>query len=150
MSGGGRGAYPGWNCGVAGGSYGRGASGSPDCVDHGCPEAGSSGEGGRVDDVGADGRLDPALLGAPDAATALLVPLSYRRRTVGVLVVDERTRTAPAGLRDSKLLTPAAREVLVPQLRRWAVAWAVGHAEPAEIDAVGITAALRLAGRRAL
>ncbi|PRY18600.1 ribonuclease HII [Kineococcus rhizosphaerae] len=70
--------------------------------------------------------------------------------SVGVLVVDATTRTAPPGLRDSKLLTPAAREVLAPKVRRWAVAWAVGHAEPAEIDAVGIVAALRLAGRRAL
>ncbi len=35
-------------------------------------------------------------------------------------------------------------------MRRWALAWAVGHTEPAEIDAIGIIAALRLAGRRAL
>lgn len=70
--------------------------------------------------------------------------------TVGVVVVREATRTAPAGLRDSKLLTPAAREALAPRLRRWAPAWAVGHAEPEEIDAVGILGALRLAGARAL
>jgi ribonuclease HII len=70
--------------------------------------------------------------------------------SVGVVVVRETTRTAPSGLRDSKLLTPAAREALTPALRRWAPAWAVGHAEPEEIDAVGIIAALRLAGRRAL
>jgi ribonuclease HII len=70
--------------------------------------------------------------------------------TVGVVVVDAGTRTAPAGVRDSKLLTPAARQALVPALRRWGVARAVGHAEPAEIDALGIIAALRLAGRRAL
>ncbi len=70
--------------------------------------------------------------------------------SVGVVVVDLDVPTAPAGVRDSKLLAPAAREVLVPRLRRWARAWAVGHAEPAEIDAYGILAALRLAGRRAL
>jgi ribonuclease HII len=70
--------------------------------------------------------------------------------SVGVLVVDAATRTAPTGLRDSKLLTPAAREALAPKVRRWAVASAVGHAEPGEIDALGIIAALRLAGRRAL
>lgn len=70
--------------------------------------------------------------------------------SVGVLVVDAATRTAPSGLRDSKLLTPTAREALAPKVRRWAVASAVGHAEPSEIDAVGIVAALRLAGRRAL
>ena len=70
--------------------------------------------------------------------------------SVGVVLVDAATTTAPAGLRDSKLLTPAAREALAPKVRRWAVSWAVGHAEPAEIDALGIVAALRLAGRRAL
>jgi ribonuclease HII len=70
--------------------------------------------------------------------------------SVGVVVVDAATRTAPQGLADSKLLTPAARETLVPAVRRWGVAWAVGHAGPAEIDAHGIVGALRLAGRRAL
>ncbi|MCK9795643.1 ribonuclease HII [Isoptericola sp. 4D.3] len=70
--------------------------------------------------------------------------------SVGVVVVDAATRTAPQGLTDSKLLTPAARVAMVPQLERWGVAWAVGHAGPAEIDAHGIVAALRLAGRRAL
>nr|WP_245885641.1 ribonuclease HII [Xylanimonas oleitrophica] len=70
--------------------------------------------------------------------------------SVGVVVVDAATRTAPKGVADSKLLTPVAREALVPQLQRWGVAWAVGHAGPAEIDAHGIVAALRLAGRRAL
>lgn len=70
--------------------------------------------------------------------------------SVGVVVVDASTRTAPQGVADSKLLTPAVRETLVPLVRRWSVAWAVGHAGPAEIDAHGITAALRLAGRRAL
>jgi ribonuclease HII len=70
--------------------------------------------------------------------------------TVGVVVVDAAARSAPSGVRDSKLLTPAAREDLVPRLRRWAVGYAVGHAEPDEIDAYGIIAALRLAGRRAL
>ncbi|PPK98523.1 RNase HII [Kineococcus xinjiangensis] len=70
--------------------------------------------------------------------------------TVGVVLVDAGTRSAPVGLRDSKLLAPQAREALVPALRRWGAAWAVGHAEAAEIDAVGIIAALRLAGRRAL
>ncbi|MBD5831592.1 ribonuclease HII, partial [Janibacter melonis] len=38
----------------------------------------------------------------------------------------------------------------VPRLRRWAVASAVGHASAAEIDEIGIMAALRLAGCRAL
>lgn len=70
--------------------------------------------------------------------------------SVGVLLVGPDTRTAPQGLKDSKLLTPAVREELAPKVGRWAVSWAVGHAEPEEIDAVGIIAGLRLAGRRAL
>ena len=70
--------------------------------------------------------------------------------TVGVVVVDAATGTAPPGVRDSKLLTPAAREAMAPRLRRWGVARAVGHAEPWEIDLIGIIAALRLAARRAL
>jgi ribonuclease HII len=39
---------------------------------------------------------------------------------------------------------------LVPKILRWAAASAVGHASAAEIDAMGILAALRLAGERAL
>lgn len=70
--------------------------------------------------------------------------------SVGVVVVDLRTRAAPKGLRDSKLLTPSAREALCEPLRRWAVASAVGHAGAAQIDAVGIIAALRTAAHRAL
>ena len=70
--------------------------------------------------------------------------------SVGVVVVDVLTRTAPSGVRDSKLLTPAAREALVPRLRRWAPRHAVGHSGPDEIDRYGIIAALRLAARRAL
>jgi ribonuclease HII len=70
--------------------------------------------------------------------------------TVGVVLVDSTIRRAPAGVRDSKLLTPQARRDLVPRIQRWAVAYSVGHASPQEIDDVGIIAALRLAGRRAL
>ncbi|SNV20725.1 Ribonuclease HII [Dermatophilus congolensis] len=70
--------------------------------------------------------------------------------SVGVCVVDANTRSAPVGLRDSKLISPTVRERLVEPIHRWACAWAVGHAEPEEIDEHGIMAALRLAGRRAL
>ncbi|HVC67211.1 MAG TPA: ribonuclease HII [Acidimicrobiales bacterium] len=68
---------------------------------------------------------------------------------VGVVVVDAATPPAPVGVRDSKLVVPAAREALVPRIRAWA-AGAVGAAGPAEVDAVGVTGALRLAGLRAL
>ncbi|WP_244328494.1 ribonuclease HII [Yimella sp. cx-51] len=70
--------------------------------------------------------------------------------SVGVVVIDASTRSAPAGVRDSKLLTPAARTAMVPRVQRWATEHAVGHASAAEIDQIGIIAALRLAGRRAL
>lgn len=70
--------------------------------------------------------------------------------SVGVVVVTARIGRVPAGLKDSKLLTPRARETLLPVVRRWAGEFAVGHASPSEIDAVGIIGALRLAGRRAL
>jgi ribonuclease HII len=70
--------------------------------------------------------------------------------SVGVVVVDAATRPAPGGLADSKLLSPAARQALVPRLTRWGRAHAVGHASAAEIDALGIVGALRLAGTRAL
>lgn len=70
--------------------------------------------------------------------------------SVGVVLVDLQTGSAPSGVRDSKLLTPAARQRLVPKLKRWAPHHAVGHAAPEEIDRIGIISALRLAACRAL
>lgn len=70
--------------------------------------------------------------------------------TVGVVVVTSSTRSAPRGVRDSKLLSAAAREALVPRIHSWAADHSVGHATSHEIDALGIMAALRIAGRRAL
>jgi ribonuclease HII len=54
------------------------------------------------------------------------------------------------GLRDSKLLSASARERLVEPLVAWVLDYAIGHASAREIDEFGLTAALRLAGRRAL
>jgi ribonuclease HII len=70
--------------------------------------------------------------------------------TVGAVVVSPDAARPPRGLRDSKLLTPAARRALVPRIHRWVSAWAVADATAAEIDEIGIIAALRLAGHRAL
>jgi ribonuclease HII len=70
--------------------------------------------------------------------------------TIGMVLIDEKTRSAPSGVRDSKLLSAAAREKLVPRIQRWAISYGVGHASPVEIDEFGMTAALRLAGQRAL
>ncbi|MDU0968681.1 MAG: ribonuclease HII [Actinomycetaceae bacterium] len=69
---------------------------------------------------------------------------------VGIAVVDAAVGEPPAGLRDSKLLTAPRREALVDPVQAWGRASAVGMASPGEIDAWGIVAALRLAGRRAL
>ena len=70
--------------------------------------------------------------------------------TVGAVLVTTTTPAPPSGLRDSKLLRPAARSALVPALRGWALAWGVGHAWPGEVDDLGVIAALGLAGARAL
>jgi ribonuclease HII len=70
--------------------------------------------------------------------------------TVGLVVLRPDTRRGVPGLRDSKLLSPPRRKALVPRILAWCAAGAVGHASPQEIDALGLTAALRLAGRRAL
>jgi ribonuclease HII len=69
--------------------------------------------------------------------------------SVGVVVVRLPDAGPIPEVRDSKVLSAARREALVPQVRAWGAAAAVGHAEPAEIDRYGITAALALAGRRA-
>ncbi|EMY35827.1 ribonuclease HII [Arthrobacter crystallopoietes BAB-32] len=69
--------------------------------------------------------------------------------TVGMVVVDAAAVKALKGVRDSKLLSPKDRELLVPRIQAWAAAYGVGHASPEEIDAIGLTAALRLAGTRA-
>jgi ribonuclease HII len=53
-------------------------------------------------------------------------------------------------VRDSKLLTPTAREGLVPAILGWARDSAVGAAGAADVDRLGVTGALRLAGYRAL
>jgi ribonuclease HII len=70
--------------------------------------------------------------------------------TVGIVVVDARSVVTRTVLRDSKLLTPEKRVELVPLVRSWGIGSAVGHASAEEIDSLGIMAALRLAGVRAL
>lgn len=70
--------------------------------------------------------------------------------TAAMVVVTADSKPAPVGVRDSKLLTVQARYELVPRIQKWAAAWGVGHASPAEIDEFGIVPALRLAAHRAL
>ncbi len=54
-----------------------------------------------------------------------------------------------ARLRDSKALTPRARQRLAPQVQQECLAWSCGWATVTEIDTLGIVAATRLAMRRA-
>jgi ribonuclease HII len=70
--------------------------------------------------------------------------------SVGIVVVDSSVRNTLQGVRDSKELSPLVRNALVPKIREWALAYAVGHATPQEIDDFGLIGALRLAGHRAL
>jgi ribonuclease HII len=53
-------------------------------------------------------------------------------------------------VRDSKLLTEAEREGLFDRIADWCVAWSGGHASNDECDELGMSAAQRLAARRAL
>jgi ribonuclease HII len=69
--------------------------------------------------------------------------------SVGVVVYPGRVR-APKDLRDSKMLTEERREAVFPLVTEWCTDWSVGHADPVECDRLGMTAALRLAARRAL
>ncbi|MHB8681130.1 MAG: ribonuclease HII [Acidimicrobiales bacterium] len=69
--------------------------------------------------------------------------------SVGVAVMEASRRRVPAGLRDSKQLPEDAREKMFDRVGTWCAAWAVGHAQPQECDRLGMTAALRLATRRA-
>ena len=70
--------------------------------------------------------------------------------SVGIALIDASTGDFPEGLRDSKAMSPAARERMAPLVREWAVDVAVGHAGPDVIDDVGIVAALRHAAKEAL
>jgi ribonuclease HII len=63
-----------------------------------------------------------------------------------VLPVDKRVYR----VRDSKMLTEVERERLFDRIAGWCRAWAVGHASQEECDALGMSAAQRLAAKRAI
>ncbi|MFN0090628.1 MAG: ribonuclease HII [Acidimicrobiales bacterium] len=110
-------------------------------------------------------KLRPALVGrAPSLRQERELWAAGSRVVVGV---DEVGRGAWAGpisvgaavapqdrrvnkIRDSKLLTEAEREALFERIAEWCVAWAVGHASAAECDELGMSAAQKLAARRAI
>jgi ribonuclease HII len=70
--------------------------------------------------------------------------------SVGVAVISSENINPPENLADSKLLTHEQREELLPLVKTWVKDFAVGHASNNEIDEIGLTRALRRAGRRAL
>ena len=67
---------------------------------------------------------------------------------VGAAIVPRDTRVN--GIRDSKLLTEREREALFPKIAEWCVSWAVGAASQEECDRLGMSAAQKLATRRAI
>lgn len=68
--------------------------------------------------------------------------------TVGAAVLPDDRRVYK--VRDSKMLTEEERESLFARVAGWCRCWAVGHASPEECDELGMSAAQRLAARRAL
>ena len=86
--------------------------------------------------------LDEAGRGAwagPVCAAAVILPLD-RTDLLDLL----------AGVRDSKQLSPARREALLPRILKVAEAVGVGWATPSEVDEVGIVPATRRAMARAV
>ena len=67
--------------------------------------------------------------------------------SVGAAVLPRDRRVY--GVRDSKQLTEEERERLFDRIAAWCRAWAVGHASQEECDELGMSAAQRLAARRA-
>lgn len=67
-----------------------------------------------------------------------------------IVVIGPDAGDFPVRLRDSKLLSASVRQSLVPEIERWVHEYAIGFASAAEIDRLGLTTALGIAGRRAL
>ena len=68
--------------------------------------------------------------------------------TLGAVVIPRDRRLTK--VRDSKMLTAAERAVMFDRIVDWCDAWAVGHATHEECDELGMSAAQRLAARRAI
>ena len=62
----------------------------------------------------------------------------------------EEIRSLSASIKDSKKLSAKKRAALFDQIKQHAVSWGIGFVEAAEIDAMGMTQANRLAFTRAL
>ena len=114
---------------------------------------------GRSSSVEREHARVAALLEAEDAARAggALLVAGFDEAGRGALAgpvfagaVVLPAATIIPGLDDSKVLSAEVREDLAPRVRKAAVAWGVGSATAAEIDALGIVPATFLAMRRAL
>ena len=72
--------------------------------------------------------------------------------TAGAVILppDPAILETLSGVRDSKLMTPAERDAMADLIPTAARAWAVGEADNAEIDRLGILNATRLAMKRAI
>jgi ribonuclease HII len=68
--------------------------------------------------------------------------------TIGAVVVPRDRRINK--VRDSKALTEPEREAMFDRIADWCAAWAVGHASHDECDRLGMSAAQKLAARRAI
>jgi ribonuclease HII len=77
-------------------------------------------------------------LAGPVSAAAIILP------------ADPKLTQILNGVRDSKEMTPLARETWATRILAVALAWGVGMALPNEIDRLGIVPATRLAAQRAL
>lgn len=67
---------------------------------------------------------------------------------VGAAVVPKDKRLTK--VRDSKMLTEPEREVMFDRIAEWCVTWAVGGASQIECDELGMSAAQKLAAKRAI
>ena len=67
---------------------------------------------------------------------------------VGAAILPRDTRVN--GVRDSKLLTEREREALFDRLTSWCVSWSVGSVSQEECDRLGMSAAQKLAAKRAI
>jgi len=68
--------------------------------------------------------------------------------TLGAAVVPKDRRIYK--VRDSKMMRESEREAMFDRVAGWCEAWAVGHATVVECDELGMSAAQRLAAKRAL
>jgi ribonuclease HII len=68
--------------------------------------------------------------------------------TLGAVVIPKDRRITK--VRDSKMLTEHEREAMFDRITEWAEHWSIGHASEVECDELGMSAAQKLAARRAI